>query len=129
MQSVMRNRVGHSRHHRVVSGLLAAAVVTLVAVPAPPAAAVVGKSGTQSCASGFYVQLIAKGEGDISFYIPSGTYRDTQYSSTITSVYYTSRLRSGSWTITSDDILVDSGTYARCVPGSSQPPSITPAAG
>ena len=98
-------------------------------MPAPPADAVVGKSGTQSCASGFYVQLIAKGQGDIAFYIPSGTYRDTQFTSTITTVYYTSRLRSGTWTVTSDDILYDSGTYASCVPGSFQPPSTASAAG
>lgn len=129
VQSVMRSLVCHSRHRRVVGGLLAAAAVTLLAVPASPAGAVVGKSGTQSCASGFYVQLIAKGQGDISFYIPTGTFRDVQFSSTITTVYYTSRLRSGTWTITSDDILSDSGTYARCVPGTVQPPAITPAAG
>jgi hypothetical protein len=125
----MDNRVDQRRHHRVAGGLLAAGVVTLIAVPAPPADAVVGKSGTQSCASGFYVQLTAKGQGDISFYIPSGTFRDVQYLSTISPAYYTSRLRSGTWTITSDDLLSDSGTYARCVPGTFEPSAIGPAAG
>jgi hypothetical protein len=129
MQSVMRDLVCQKRHRRVAGGLLAAAAVTLLALPAPPASAVVGKTGTQSCATGLYVQLIAKGQGDISFYIPSGTFRDVQYSSTITTVFNTSRLQSGTWTITSDDLLSDSGTYASCVPGSFQPPSITPAAG
>ena len=125
----MGNLTNQRGHHRVAGGLLAAVVVTLLALPAPPAAAVVSKSGTQSCAAGLYVQLVAKGQGDISFYIPTGTFRDVQYTSTITTVYYTSRLRSGTWTITSDDLLSDSGTYASCVPGPAQPLSITPAAG
>ena len=125
----MRNRLCQRRHHRVAGGLLAAVAVTLLVMPVRPAAAEIGKSGTQSCASGLYVQLIAKGQGDINFYIPSGTFRNIQYTSTITTVYYTSRFQSGTWTITSDDILVDSGTYARCVPGTSQPSSITPATG
>lgn len=129
VQSVTGSVAWQRRHHRVAGGLLATAAVTLLALPAPPANAVVGKSGTQSCASGFYVQLIAKGQGDISFYIPSGTFRDVQYLSTISPAYYTSRLRSGTWTITSDDLLSDSGTYARCVAGTAQPAAITPAAG
>jgi len=121
---VTRNLLGRRRHRCLTSGVLAAAVVTVLLAQVPPAKAVVGKSGTQSCASGLYVQLIAKGQGDINFYIPSDTFRNIQYSSTITTVYYKSRLRSGTWTITSDDILVDSGTYARCVPAAAQPLSI-----
>ena len=114
------------------SVLFGALTALLLALSTQPARAVVGKSGTQSCGSGLYVQLVAKGQGDINFYIPSGTFRNIQYSSTITTVYYTSRLRSGTWTVTSDDILVDSGTYATCVPASPQsnlPASDEPRAG
>lgn len=89
----------------------------VLVVTAAPAYATVQKSGSQSCGSGLYVELVGKGQGNISFYLPSGTLRYSEHHSTIYTGYYRSNSRSASWTVSSDDILVDSGTYATCVPG------------
>lgn len=112
----------------VISGFLAsrsAILITTVAAatllsPVTAAHAVIAKSGSQSCGAGLYVELVGKGQGDLNFYTPSGTFRYIEYHSTIYTGYYKSSLRSATWKITSDDILVDSGTYATCVPGAAQ---------
>lgn len=95
-------------------------VATNLLIPIVPAHALIQKSGSQSCAVGSYVQLAGKGQGTISFYAPVSTFRYSEYHTAIYTGYYTSHLRSASWTITSDDILVDSGTYATCVPGNAR---------
>jgi hypothetical protein len=71
--------VGRRRHHRVAGGLLAS--VTLVAVQVPPASAVVSKSGSRSCAYGFYVRLTAKAKAISAF-----TFRAARFATSSTPV-------------------------------------------
>jgi hypothetical protein len=112
-KSVLLSRFPVRRQTALVTAVASAALL----LPASPAHAEVQKSGSQSCGVGLYVRLTAKGQGTLSFYLPNGVFRHSEYHSTIYPGSWTSTSRSGTWTITSDDILVDSGTFASCVPG------------
>lgn len=103
-----------------VAILIATVVASTLLSPVTDAHAVIAKSGSQSCAAGLYVELVGKGQGDLNFYTPSGTFRYIEYHSTVSTGYYRSSLRSATWKVTSDDILVDAGTYATCVAGAAQ---------
>jgi hypothetical protein len=64
------------------------------------------------------VRVDAKGQGYIRIYVSDmPNSKVTYHLSTIQPVDYQSTYRSASWKVTSDDILVDSGTYASCQPG------------
>jgi hypothetical protein len=103
-----------------VQRLSAVLAVTLVVLCAgmTPARALIQSTGSQSCSAGFYVRVDAKGQGYIRIYVSDMTSpKVTYHLSTIQPVDYQSTYRSASWKVTSDDILVDSGTYASCQPG------------
>jgi hypothetical protein len=99
-------------------GMVSAVTFVVLCTSTTPAEALIQSTGSQSCSAGFYVRVDAKGQGYINIYVSNMTYpKITYHLSTIQPVDYQSVYRSASWKVTSDDILVDSGTYASCEPG------------
>lgn len=103
---------------KFVTWLLSAALALLVTVlAASPALALVQKSGGSfSCGPDQRVRINAKGQGTIKIYI-NNLQRSEVTLSTIQPTYYQYQSRSiSTWKVTSNDILVDSGTGPDCVP-------------
>lgn len=99
-------------------GTVVAVTAILLCAGITPAQALIQSTGSRSCSAGFYVRVDAKGQGYLNIYVSDMTYpKVTYHLSTIQSVDYQSTYRSASWKVTSDDILVDSGTYSSCKPG------------
>lgn len=99
-------------------GTVSAVTLVVLCTGIAPARALIQSTGSQSCPSGFYVRVDAKGQGYINIYVSNMTTpKITYHLSTIQPVSYQSVYRSASWMVTSDDILVDAGTYASCEPG------------
>lgn len=100
---------------------IVSAIVVISFASSPQSIALVQKTGTKSCPTGQYVTIVAKGSDNLSFFYPSGTYRQgVDMGVGIATWTVDTQYRSTTWKVTSTGLLDDPGTYAICTPSPSR---------
>ena len=100
---------------------LVSAILAISFVGSPQSIAEVQKTGTRNCPTGQYVTIVAKGSAYLSFYYPSGRYRQgVDMGVGIGTWTVNTQSRSTSWKVTSTGLLDDPGTYGTCTPSPSR---------